>query len=471
MTAHDAMRILETSTDSLVLDVWRQASPLSSAGSSPTPISLGTGTQMHDSTSVSSSMSKSDTLAVHSNSFDTSGYMDRGTDNSKNLRSSGSQTDSLDSPGPSPCKNLRNQESDKGKHSLPMLDKAIIKVERIFRTRHKTQDRSKDSEDKKDFDDDQLHGSQEPGKSLHKLVGDCGTQVSLSCTDKNVAEFPGSIKYMSKIDDGNSDVSINQESSKTCKRDWELDSNSGTWPKTRVHPGQSTSGPPPFIFSPGYRPNRDRPSIRNIFYGSSESSTYETKCPPETGGAGNLQSSDSSIVNSDIVFHSPLAQSSSAFSPSSAPVVSQSEHNSCLPLSVTLPKVATPSVPVPKSHFTVGILHGKNMNISNSTLAPSWGPPVFVKPASTHMYGTVPSYRHTGHRGSLVSTHYSQLQPTGVFPNSVSVAQDFRLETAVRAAPKTQQVLFLLQILTVCINLCLQHLDPTSRKSLYHFCN
>ena len=63
----------------------------------------------------STAMSKSDTLATHNPMWDsTSGDSARsGGGSSKNLRSSGSQTDSLDSPGPSPPKSLRNHDHDK----------------------------------------------------------------------------------------------------------------------------------------------------------------------------------------------------------------------------------------------------------------------------------------------------------------------------------------------------------------------
>ncbi|XP_012942918.1 uncharacterized protein LOC106012976, partial [Aplysia californica] len=342
LSAREAMRILETSSESVVLDVWRQSSPLNSAGSSPTPTSTGVNSPLPEAISASSPKSKSDTLAVRSSSWDCAGEGGRGAGSSKNLRSSGSQTDSLDSPGPSPRKALRNTEQEKVRHSVPMLDKAKEKVEKILRSRHRSQEREKEAEEKKDKHDGGVEesGGQlpprgvgsgfEPGvnssnsggsKSQHKPVEDCSTQVNLPSTENVIAEFPNNTVYAQVGGASNPSPHgqplappppdlLSRVPKSPRKRELELDSNSGTWPKSRGQ-GQSSSGPPTVVFPPGHKPFKDRPSIRDVFYASPDvlgggASLYEQRTV-STGPTihHSSQNSDSSIKYPNTGFPPP----------------------------------------------------------------------------------------------------------------------------------------------------------------------
>ncbi|CAL1527985.1 unnamed protein product [Lymnaea stagnalis] len=416
LSARDAMRILETSTDSLVLDVWRQKSPLSSAGSSPTPTSTGINSPLPEGIAVSCSMSKSDTLAIRSSSWETPSDASRSVEGIKILQSSGSQTDSLDSPGPSPRKALRSQENDKVRHSLPMLDRAKEKVENFFKSRHKSQEREKEQEDKKDKVDDGLH---EQGKSLHKLVEDCSTQVNLQSTENVIAEFPNNTVYTQLNNHSNAN-SENRPSRSSRKGELDFDSNSGTWPKTRGQQISNTSGPPTVIFAPGHKPFKERPSIKDVF------TINPDNCPSSHH--------NSQTLDSNKYFATPVAQSSSAFSPTT-PTTSQSVHN--LPPTLTTPVSFAPfSIPVSsksQSHFSVGIMH------PHAGIVAGRGPPAFVNPTPAQRYGTVPSHKHGVPTRSLVSSHQPCIQPV-VIPNGNSVPQEFKFDSSnPRIAAKGQQ--------------------------------
>ncbi|XP_059176195.1 disks large homolog 5-like isoform X2 [Physella acuta] len=352
LSARDAMRILESSTDPLVLEVWRQASPLSSAGSSPTPTCTGINSPLPDGSSIS----KSDSLAMQGCSWETACHVN--LEGSKNLRSSGSQTDSLDSPG--------KQEQEKTRHSLPMLDRAKEKVENFFRPRPKSQERELVEED-------------------------CGTQINLRSTESVIAQFPDST------------ARADMTSSKSPRKELDFETNSGTWPKTRGQQMDSTCVHPTVICAPGHKPVKERPSIRDVFYGGPD-------------------------------FHRPVSSSghhhdyqSSAFSPTMSSN-SQAQH---APHSTQY----TPfSIPVSlKSHFSVGVMHGPGTPPHTSVVT-SGGPSVFPKPAQVYsslQAGTLPS-QGIAQRGSLISAH------AGVSPTS-TVPQDFRFDpTTHRVPPKTQ---------------------------------
>lgn len=430
------MRILETSTDSLVLDVWRQTSPFSSAGSSPTPISVNACSPLHNGESVSNNMSKSDTLAVHHNSWDSPGYASQGTDSSKIVHSSGSQTDSLDNHVLNPCKSLHSHEPDKVRHSLPMLDKAKEKVERIFRVRHKSQDRDKDSTVKLETDNERYKKCQEQDKSLFKPFDDFGTQINLSSSENVIAEFPSKGQYVHTADSIFSTACIisNSKSSKTHKRDWELDSNCGTWPKTRCQQSHIISGSPANVFTPGHKSQRDQPNIRDIFYGNTERPPYKK------GSVSELVPYRTQNADSDCNIFSGV--SSSAFSPAStftSLINTRSSYNKCIPAPVITPKVSPPTdvhLSKPQSHFVGGVIQSPN----ESSVVSSQGPLVFAKPTTAQTYGTVQSHKHRGiKRSNLVSYHQSHTQSPRS-SNRGSPPQDFNFETNVRVVPKVQQV-------------------------------
>ncbi|CAG5124909.1 unnamed protein product, partial [Candidula unifasciata] len=401
LTPREAMRILETSTDSLVLDVWRQSSPFSSAGSSPTPpISGNIVSPLQDGSSVSNSMSKSDTLALYNSSWDSPGYASLGMESIKGVCSSGSQTDSLDNPVLNPYKIFHNHEPDKVRHSLPILDKAKEKVERIFRVRHKSQDRDKDCGVRKETGDEIYQRRHDQDKSVLKLDDDYGTQVNLSSTENVIAEFPSNVEYDHTANNIFSTACVISKAkpSNTRKRDWELDSNSGTWPKTKCQQSQNISGSPAIIFSPGHKPQRAQPSVRDIFCGNSERQPYEKSSVSGPVFTYSMQNSDSGCSI-------PSRVSSSAFSPTSASAFlmkTHSDYKKCMPAPVITTKASTPT--------------------------------------DVQVYGTALSHKqHEFNRNSLVSYHQSPIQSPGSSNRNCS-PQDFTFEAKVRDAPKVQQM-------------------------------
>lgn len=458
LTPSKAMKILESATDCLVLDVWRQASPFSSAGSSPTPTSTGINSPLPEGIAVSSSMSKSDTLAVRSSSWETPSDASRSAGSSKNLRSSGSQTDSLDSPGPSPRKALRNQEHDKVRHSLPMLDKAKEKVEKIFKSRNKSQEREKESEEKKDFESS--HSSQYVGKSSQaKGVEDCGTQVNLLNSDKIDADEFTNTSFNNVRSGGNNNNPLSQEirsSKSNRKHELELDINSGTWPKTRNPQIQNSTEPPSYMFATGHKPSKERPSIKDLFNNSPDSNSSSRTLTSGTGIHHSAQNSDSSIKYTSHGFppDTQSSSSSSAFSPTSpsnsqqpsAVLHSVNSSNkpstgSSLSSSSILTSAKSPS------HFSVGIMHGPGLIASNPhPFVPSRGSAMVSKHTPAQIYGTITSHKHpNSYKGSLMSSSQAHIQPAGLGPNNSSLPHELRFETnpnihTQRGTSKVQQV-------------------------------
>ncbi|RUS73670.1 hypothetical protein EGW08_018576, partial [Elysia chlorotica] len=380
LSVSEAMHLLESSSESLVLDLWRQSSPLNSAGSSPTPTSTGVGSSTAQeapaAVSGAAMMSKSDSMVAW------------GPDCSKNLRTSGSQTDSLDSPGSSPRKEHASQDS-KVRHSMPMLDKAKVTVEKIFsRSRHKSQ------EDKAKEKDEQLE--------QHRKA-----------KEKVIAEFPNNpaALYSHAAEGANND----RYSKSSRKREIELDSNSGTWPKTRSQQAPSTCGPPTVIALPGHKAVKTRPSIREVFYGPASSEAASQGVTVHH----SAQNSDSSIKYPNTCGYPSAAAAASAFSPATSPssaagpvnssLVSSSVQNTSLSLS------QTSKAP---SHFTVGIMHGPGHTPPYPLGQPahsvaSYQHHTVVGPGrprhspGAQLYGTIPGPKAAGGtlRGSLVSSH------------------------------------------------------------------
>ena len=470
------MRILETSTEAVVLDVWRQTSPINSAGSSPTPTSISS--PLPEAISVTSSKSKSETLAVRSSSWETPSDTSHSAESSKNLRTSGSQTDSLDSPGPSPRKKL-----DGHNHVNPtrMLDKAKERMEKILRPRNRSNEREKDS-DKKDRLESQRHSSYEM-KSIHKPVEDCGTQVNLPTTENVIAEFTNNTMFTKVPTSPQAAVapqdSISRIPKSPRKRELEVDSNSGTWPKTRGgQQGSGSAGPPTIGFLSGHKPVKERPSIRDVFYGNSDSPKsrdhgYERTISETVHHTS--QNSDSSIKYPGSGFTPPTSLLPSSLStpssstvvmttafshssPSVSPILSQPVHSNNLPLPLPSTLTSTPTVsssiptapsiiPLSKSqsYFTVGIMHDqlsptsphpqqqRHIHHSHHPMSSRAGPPVINKYQGNSMYGTLPSQKSQGYtqRGSLVphsnvtnsppvSTDYSATLPPHRVPQKVS---------------------------------------------------
>ncbi|KAK0049149.1 disks large 5-like isoform X1 [Biomphalaria pfeifferi] len=426
LSAIEAMRILETSTDSLILDVMRQKSPLSSAGSSPTPTFIGINSPLSENIAGSNSISKSDTLAVRSSSWETPSDTSRSVEGSKIVRSSGSQTDSLDSPGPSPRKAMRSQEHDKVRHSLPMLDRAKEKVENFFKSRHKSHE--KELGEKKDKDDEDSHVVHDHGKSLHKLAEDSSARIHLHSSENVIAEFPNN-SASSNVSNHTAPTSENRPSRPSRKSELDFDSNSGTWPKTRGQQIQNSSGPPTVIFAPGHRPVKERPSIKEVFYINPDSPSYNASSNPNAPSLDTVKPSNNG-------FPSYGAQAPSAFSsPTSSSVVSAPPyhmHNvQSSPTPFTIPVWTKPT-----SHFSVGIAHGPSIS-AQSSIVTSRGPPVLDRPVVIPTYGTAPLPKAgDGNRNTMVYTHPGNIQTVGP-----GLSQDMRFETnRVHGHPKSQHV-------------------------------
>ncbi|KAK3761794.1 hypothetical protein RRG08_010119 [Elysia crispata] len=498
LSSRDAMHILESSSDSLVLDLWRQTSPLNSAGSSPTPTSTGVSSPLLQdagagaSASVSSSMmmSKSDTMVSRRSSWVAEEIAGpdscdgNGEGNSKNLRSSGSQTDSLDSPRPSPRKDhsggshlghQNNSHDNKVRHSMPMLDKAKVTVEKIFsRSRHKSQE-----EKSKEKEGIGVQNKQQQEQN-RKVVEDCATQVNISHTENVIAEFPNnSAAIYTHASEG---ANNNNQLKSSRKREMEVDSNSGTWPKTRSQHTPSTSGPPTVIVLPGHKTLKARPSIREVFYGppSPEASSYGVTVHH------SAQNSDSSIKHlntSSYPSSSTAPSSSSAFSPATSTLPSSKsptapmnsslvsstltssssvpmQHVYSTSLTLTQPSSLSSAAPFslplsssiskPQSHFTVGIMHGPSNtppfplgqhsqshpqqphNVGSYHHHTVVGPSKAKNSPGLQLYGTIPGPKNHGGtlRGSLVSSHHPPHHPQASAAHSHAMPQDFRIDTS-----------------------------------------
>ncbi|KAK7112713.1 hypothetical protein V1264_012124 [Littorina saxatilis] len=398
MTAQEAVKLMEKGSQSVVLDVLRQASPLSSTGSSPTPTTVSVLTPLaeHLSPGQSTAMSKSDTLATHGSLWDsTSGDSARsGGGSSKNLRSSGSQTDSLDSPGPSPPKSQRNH--DLVRHSMPVLDKAKeIVVEKLFRARHKSQDRdrgvdrqsSRDEVHEKGRSKDRGRGERNHGEvmedSNQPSKVSIVTQTPVKGVDDVIAEFSSSAFSRTSPD------------CKSRKREYEVDSNSGTWPKSRSGPVVSSSN----VSTVAFMPHKARPSVlRDPFF-------FQAPLPPQQhehsgDGGGGL-----GFVERDSVCHSQQNSdcSSSGKFPGGVGTASQS--------SVSSPK---------PSHFTVGLMQAPP-NSGRPAFSKPWPPPAshnpqYPNPLRPHPRHTPPRIQ-TGPHPIHAGTGPKPIQPDA-YPRS-----------------------------------------------------
>ncbi|GFR82371.1 disks large homolog 5-like [Elysia marginata] len=491
LSARDVMHILDSSSDSLVLDLWRQTSPLSSAGSSPTPTSTGVGSPLHDggsgaSVSVGSSgiLSKPEAAGGQHGSglalWGPGGHIGAvggdgsGERSSKDLRCSGSQTDSLDSPGPSLRKdsgnschldNQNNNQDNKVRHSMPMLDKAKVTVEKIFsRSRHKSQEeKSKDKETLTRV----MGQDKQQEEQNRKIVEDCATQVNLSHTENVIAEFPNSSAAVFTQASGNAN---NDEQFKfSRKREIEVDINSGTWPKTRSQHTPPVSVPPTIMAPTGHKSLKARPSIKDVFYGTfnpetssyedavhhnaqnshlsikyPDSSSYSSSTAPSSSSAFSATTSAFSLVSSSGPFKSTSLYSAvtvpgTSLAVSHPPTVPSVSSSAPLPLSQSSSK--------PQSHFTVGIMHGPGN--TPFTLGQHGHPypqqqphhggsyhhytvvgPTKVKSSpGMQLYGTIPGSRHNQSgtmRGSLVSSQQPHHHLQASVAHSHAMPQDFR---------------------------------------------
>ena len=175
---------------------------------------------------------------------------------------------------------------------MPVLDKAKeIVVEKIFRSRHKTdgQDRERDIDRQHSRDD--VH---EKGRSKDKDRGCSGcdqgpsvadsnrpaavmvssiTQTPLKGADDVIVEFPPSAFSRTSPDAG----------CKSRKREYEADSNSGTWPKSRSGLVISSTVPSTVTLVPA----KERPSIKDPFF--FQPPQPQCKNSPESGGGYSVE--------------------------------------------------------------------------------------------------------------------------------------------------------------------------------------
>ena len=211
MTPEDLLKLLyQCGGDTLMLDVWRQNSPLNSAGSSPIP--SGTCALPNIPDNLVSSPLKTDSRR---NIWESVSNSSKGS--MKNIKTSGSQTDSLDSPGlPRRHKDRKNSDKDldhKGRHSVHLFDKAMLKVDKMFRQRHKSQEREREQEEK-------IMLSVRPRTMIE--------------TDEDVLgefDFPAHPREISRdIPSSSNRPTINVPSSHNSDLDTDI-SGTGTWPK------------------------------------------------------------------------------------------------------------------------------------------------------------------------------------------------------------------------------------------------
>ncbi|WAQ95505.1 DLG5-like protein, partial [Mya arenaria] len=193
--------------DTIVLDIARQTTPLSSAGSSPLPLTAN----MQDPLLVSP-LKNEGLKPWESASESSKGSM-------KNIKSSGSQTDSLDSPVvPRRKKDKKGSDKDidhKTRHSVHIFDRAIEAVDKFFGPRNKSTERM-DSE-----------------KGMLSLpVGRPRTMIEDRDTE-DIAQFAFPTHHRENSNSSNTNRSSGRQKQERPENlDPEM-SGTGTWPKMR----------------------------------------------------------------------------------------------------------------------------------------------------------------------------------------------------------------------------------------------
>lgn len=213
MSPEDLQKVLyQCGGDTIMLDVWRQTTPLSSAGSSPVPIVANVQEHL-----LNISPMKSDT----SKGWEVTSESSKGS--LKNIKSSGSQTDSLDSPGII-RRNKDRKHSDKdldhkGRHSGHIYDKALETVNKIFRPRHKSSERS-------ETDKGTLTLSRP--RTMIEDSSECGDVV-------------GEFSFPQHQRDNSGSSNTNRSSGRSRELDLEI-SGTGTWPKRTKNTNPGSNG-------------------------------------------------------------------------------------------------------------------------------------------------------------------------------------------------------------------------------------
>ncbi|KAL8565502.1 hypothetical protein ACOMHN_049478 [Nucella lapillus] len=364
LSVPEAASMLESSSQPVVLGIFRQAPSLSSTGSSPTPNSTSVLSPLpeHPSLMQSSKVSKSDTLDTHSSATRDSRFSDGAfagnisSNSSKNLLCSGSQTDSFDSPVPSPRKSLRSHAHDKVRHSMPVLD---MVVDKIFRSRNKSTERafSTDRQYSRDDMHDEHCGEKDmdmcgdgPGKTARP--GSAMASVSTQTPPPLLAKDSQMVNHSSRpFDPGRPpDARFSP-----YKRDLEADSNNGTWPKSRSAVVITSTVPSTVTLAP----SKERPSIMN------DPSFFEPP-PPQQYGA---ETRDQYVVG-DHLCHSDQENLKSSGGGVAAP---------------------QPLIPSSKSHpsFSVRMTQGPSLAVVRPTIPRPWprpGPPNYQQSSQHSRY-------------------------------------------------------------------------------------
>ncbi|XP_060084116.1 disks large homolog 5-like [Ylistrum balloti] len=321
LSAKELMRLLDDCRDPVVMEIWRQTSPLgiNSAGSSPVPVPLTTLSHLSEQMPHRVTKPESPTLKPQS-MWDGNTTSDSGKSSTK-MRSSGSQTDSLDSPGPpSRHKDKRYQERDPDK---PNRHSVLEKI-KMFKQRHKSQERS-------EVDDGTLKQQDLMSQSAHVNSSNCPEDV--------IGEFAMPLSGTSVHEKVHTNKPVNKT---TRKRELESE-NSGTWPKCcRVYPN-ATNGT---VMFPSPQRRHERPTLDVLINPPPEKRLVPKTppTPPERTGASFVavrhspQSSDSTLTGK--YRHSPQSSDSTLQLGSPSPISSpksSSKSNQYLHNTVSVP--------------------------------------------------------------------------------------------------------------------------------------
>lgn len=322
MSPDDLQKVLyQCGGDTIMLDVWRQTTPLSSAGSSPVPIVSSVQEQL-----LSSPLKSDTSKHWESNSESSKGSM-------KNIKSSGSQTDSLDSPGLSRRhKDRKHSDKDsdnKGRHSVHIYGKVMENVNKIFRPRHKSSERIESEK-----------GTLTVFRPRTMIEDSTGVDLG------DLAEF--SFPQHRRDNSNSSNTNQNRSSVRSAEMDTEM-SGTGTWPKCLKISNVTSNGTVIQV----QKNHHKRPTIDAVInhpgVGENIPTARVPPLPPERNSSSFVaarhtpQNSDSTITYS----HPP--------SPSLSPQPSTSSTSSYYPKS-----------PIPRRSFNV-----HEPSNSQSSLSPS----------------------------------------------------------------------------------------------------
>ncbi|XP_014776830.2 disks large homolog 5 [Octopus bimaculoides] len=371
MSASEVTKILQTCGEMIMLEIWRQtASPANSTGSSPTPICQTMIRSLHEQSVISAATSD------HScNEADKDHLWDSGLEESKDSRSvrhSGSQTDSLDSPQPPHRKSNKSshqkESENKSRHSAS--DKLLEKAWDFFK------------------------------KGRHsKYIDKQERNAAQTDEDKVIAEF---------------NTMLNEQENYNGRKKKELEhENSGTWPKYR---GMQTnvSGQGTVIVSSQKR--KDRPPL-SVILQDYVPSYKAPPVPPERTHSSFAASIRHSPQNSEVGRQMPSAN---RHSPQNSEIGRQTpsanSQTSKLMKLTTLTPYLTKSVPPPstKDHF--------QKNMSDCKTLPSSHTPLHSSPTALDAV-FIDSYSKGVRPKSIPNKYEKKLHPLPAAFNHVTAPQ------------------------------------------------